>query len=399
VKTYTLPSLFCPGPWFYPVPWPGVRFASSPAGDTAIALAVYANTPCNMWHETTATVIASFNPSGNKLGAVVLNNYDGAIHYNDYLNSFDIDATGKLTYSHAHFPLTPEPWSSEWYLISNNASYYDVVVPVGADPVTGPWLDPGSLAVAPGQVAQAMNSVGLPMFNDGLSLVPGNIAIPAMPDLGLELDGNGNTYLAGTLSNSVDFGCGALTQVGGNDSFLAKRDAGNVCVHSRRFDVPIEIGVDATGDTIIAAMFSGTVDLGGGPLVSMGPQALGITRLDPQGNPLWSESFGGPGGVVTLKELSVNGPGETVLTGTFSGTVDFGSGPVTAQPGSNETFVMKIGPFGSVDWTKFLSNPGPVGVALDSSGAVMLISASPTLDVGSGPVLTSPGVALVQLVP
>ncbi|MEP7126875.1 MAG: hypothetical protein ABJE95_38445 [Byssovorax sp.] len=393
VKHYGLDPLICQGGFFLGGP-SAVKFASSPAGDTAIAMDRHDYIVCYPGLTYVSTAIAAFTPSGNLQGKGLV--FSGPIWPPTDVTDLDIDATGHFTWSESlqntqQFTITQR-------INSSTGPGYSVTTSTLGAP-NSPQFSAGHLAVATGQWTQAVDSLFVPGFLDGKHLFPANVPLPAMPNRGLDLDGNGNTYLAGTLSGSVNFGCGILTAAGATDRFFAKINAAGACVYSRRFDGPFKIGVDGAGDAMLFATFSGTIDLGGGPLVSVGIQDLAVTKLDPQGNLLWSESFGGPGGAVTLNELSVSASGETALTGTFTGAVDFGSGPVTPPPGCNPTFVMKLGPSGSVDWTKFLNNPGPLGVALNSAGAVMLISASNTLDVGSGPVLTSPGVVLAQLVP
>jgi hypothetical protein len=225
--------------------------------------------------------------------------------------------------------------------------------------------------------------------------------IPASPALGMKMDSAGNTWLAGPLINTLDFGCGPLSQVTSSDAYLVKLDPSGSCVFSRRIDRGFHFEIDASGDALIALAFNGTIDLGGGPLTSVGTADVAVAKLDPLGNHRWSKRFGGPGFAVTSLAIATDGLGDVLLKGAFSGTVDFGGGPVTAGTGrcDPDAFITKLAPSGALTWSKYLHKPGLISIAGDAGGAVTLASASPTFDLGSGPVLSTYGLALTKLAP
>ena len=52
------------------------------------------------------------------------------------------------------------------------------------------------------------------------------------------------------------------------------------------------MAVDASGAVTFTGALQGTVDFGGGPLVSAGGADIFVVRLDPAGGHVWSRSFG-----------------------------------------------------------------------------------------------------------
>ncbi|WP_438022551.1 outer membrane protein assembly factor BamB family protein [Sorangium sp. So ce233] len=76
------------------------------------------------------------------------------------------------------------------------------------------------------------------------------------------------------------------------------------------------IAVDATGNYYIIGTFEGSVDLGTGPLTSAGDSDIFLLKLDPSGAPLWSKRFGTP-----LRErgnaLAMDGNGNVLIAGNY----------------------------------------------------------------------------------
>ncbi len=96
-------------------------------------------------------------------------------------------------------------------------------------------------------------------------------------DIGRDIavDALGNAYATGSAVNSVNFGGGTLPGGGGSDGYLAKFDAAGVHQWSRLMgstsnDVGYSLALDNTGRVINSGSFNGTVNFGGGNLVSAG---------------------------------------------------------------------------------------------------------------------------------
>lgn len=86
--------------------------------------------------------------------------------------------------------------------------------------------------------------------------------------------------------------------------------------------------------------FLGSIDLGSGMLASAGLYDIFLASFDPDGNPLWSRSFG-DAKLQKGQSLAGGADGTVVVAGEFSGTIDLGTGPLTSQSG-NSTFLAKL---------------------------------------------------------
>lgn len=164
-------------------------------------------------------------------------------------------------------------------------------------------------------------------------------------DSGLHLDvgASGEAIVTGYFHYTVDFGGGPLVSAG-TDIFLAKYEADGTHEWSHRFGggqtaVGLQVATDASGNLTITGYFQGTVDFGGGALVSAGRGDVFIARYDARGVHRWSQRFGSNlddwGQAVT-----VNASGSSIVSGFFKNTVDFGGGPLVSA-GENDVFLAK----------------------------------------------------------
>lgn len=154
----------------------------------------------------------------------------------------------------------------------------------------------------------------------------------------------------------------------------------------------LDVAVDPSGNTIVTGSFWGTVDFGGGVLTSAGATDIFVAKFGPGDAHLWSKSFGD----ATLQEVAyvaVDASGNVIITGIFYGSVDFGGGALTSA-GSTDIFVAKFGSGGAHLWSKRFGGAGPqLGsyAATDASGNILLAGRFyGTVDFGGG-TLTSGG--------
>jgi hypothetical protein len=132
--------------------------------------------------------------------------------------------------------------------------------------------------------------------------------------------------------------------------------------------------VDGNGDVLVAGFFTGTVDFGGGPLTSAGGADIFVVKYSATGGLLWSKRVGGTGSD-KAPALAIDPVGNVVMAGSFQGTVDFGGGALTSA-GGNDVFIAKYsGTSGAHVWSKRFgntSNDAAYGVAVDSSSNVLV---------------------------
>jgi len=211
-------------------------------------------------------------------------------------------------------------------------------------------------------------------------------------------DASGNVVVTGSFERTVDFGGGSLTTSHLSDIFVAKYDANGNHLWSHRFgntrrDEGFGISVDSSDNVLVTGYTGGLVDFGGGPLDSPGLNDIFVVKLEPDGNHVWSRTYGdylyNQGNGITLDEA-----GDVFVTGSFSGTVDFGGGPFTATPGFDDMFLIKLDPNGSHLWSKAVGGNSldrGIAVAVDGLGHVVATGRfRGTADFGGGPI-TSEG--------
>ncbi|MEO7328945.1 MAG: hypothetical protein ABI193_10225 [Minicystis sp.] len=150
--------------------------------------------------------------------------------------------------------------------------------------------------------------------------------------LDIAFDSAGNVLVTGQFHGSIDFGNGALSNIGAmSDLFVAKLDGatGN-SLWSKSFGDPTgdegfyaHVATDSADSVILAGNFTKAIKFGGSTLTSQGDYDVYVAKLDAQGNHVWSKRYGDPLAQL-LTDMSVNSAGEVVLAGEFSGTINFG---------------------------------------------------------------------------
>ncbi|UQA62808.1 hypothetical protein [Polyangium aurulentum] len=222
------------------------------------------------------------------------------------------------------------------------------------------------------------------------------------------VDAANNPLVTVTFLGSVDMGSGPIASAGGYDSVLAKLDPSGNTLWTRHYGGSgsdwVHARADANGDIIAQAWFDGTLDLGGGPLTSDGYDMI-AARLDGSGNFIWQKQIGGPGG--QNGSVRVDGAGNWYVYGSYSGALDYGSGPIpSASASSHDAYVLKLNPSGSPLWFHrygdasydYISNG-----AVDAAGNFVFTGGhGGTIDFGGGPFTsadTSYDMFLVKLAP
>src|SRR5262249_25516325 len=150
----------------------------------------------------------------------------------------------------------------------------------------------------------------------------------------------GNVYVTGYFQGTVDFdpsgGTANLTSAGGYDAFVAKYDANGNFVWADRFggnssvkDLGLGIFWDGA-ELCTTGQFGGTVDCAPSPggttnLTSAGMADAFVVKLNGNGDLVWARRLGGPGNDQGAA-VTVDGAGDVLTTGHFSGKADFDPG-------------------------------------------------------------------------
>ncbi|WP_106090331.1 nucleotide-binding protein [Enhygromyxa salina] len=196
-----------------------------------------------------------------------------------------------------------------------------------------------------------------------------------------DVDSLGNVYALGDFEGDVSFGGPPLTATGEKaDLVLAKFDLYGNPKWSKRYgdssnQYPAKIIVDAQDNLIIVARIYGHLDFGGGELTGKGAADVVVAKLDSDGNHIWSDSYGDldPD---RSERVAVDSLGNVLLTGTFTGQVDYGSG-MFESAGMRDAFVVKLdADTGAHVFSRQIGGPGDdygFGIDADASNNVVIV--------------------------
>jgi hypothetical protein len=220
------------------------------------------------------------------------------------------------------------------------------------------------------------------------------------------VDSAGNVLMTGSFYSTVDFGGGPLVSSGGPNYtiFAAKLDASGQHLWSKRFGEAGSngsagpIAVDSAGNALVTGHIIGTVDFGGGPLVSVGSYDAFVAKFDASGQHLWSKRFGEAGSEGSGGDIAVDGAGNALVTGYLAGPVDFGGGLLDGA-GGEDKFAAKFDAFGQHVWSKRFADGNTTygsAAAFDGTGnALIMGSFKGTLDLGGGPLTSAGGLDII----
>jgi uncharacterized protein (TIGR03437 family) len=198
-------------------------------------------------------------------------------------------------------------------------------------------------------------------------------------------DRNGFVYITGVFEGTINanprFGNAAnLTSKGATDVYVIKLTNSGNFVWARSLggplaDAPTSISVDRDGEIVLTMTYRGNMDAdpsdaGTRMVGSNGGQDILVVRLNPNGNFVWAASIGGTGDDGTGGAVAaMNQAGETIVVGTFSGTVDVD--PTVAvtdftSQGGNNAFIAVYGTTGQLVTARALLGTGDIRLSPSS---------------------------------
>ena len=138
------------------------------------------------------------------------------------------------------------------------------------------------------------------------------------------------------------------------------------------------IVVDSVGNTYVTGAFRTGGLFGGTTITSGGHRDIYVAKLDPTGAFEWVKTYGSTSNLADRAfDIDIDSSSNVYITGYFQGTVNFGSGNITAAGGS-DIFVLKLDSSGTFQWVytaggiagTSLSSDVGYGIAVDSSGNI-----------------------------
>ena len=193
------------------------------------------------------------------------------------------------------------------------------------------------------------------------------------------VDGQGNIVVQGVFKDVSDWGGPQKLTAGGgsdNDVVLAKYDLNGDHIWSQRFgnafnDVAGGVAIDPAGNITMVGSFDRSVSFGEGDEHSSNGEAdIFVARYTPAGKLAWAHTYGAKREDIAMGVAS-DAAGNTVTTGWFQDTVDFG-GTLLTSKGNKDVFALKLNAKGDVVWAqRFGDKDHDQGraLALDDKGA------------------------------
>lgn len=217
-----------------------------------------------------------------------------------------------------------------------------VVEPMGDIIVTGLFRSTSDFGGGP--IVTTTDSIFLVRYDSGgnhiwsKSVGTGQVqAVAVGPD--------GNIVITGRFHGTRDFGGGPIWSVGGTDIFLAQYDSTGNHIWSKRmggagFDDGFGVDIDLLGNIVVTGTFFEEVDFGGGLISSAGKSDIFVAEYNNAGDHIWSEGIGGEF-LDYHGDGTVDRFGEVIVTGSFTGSIDFGDGLIRSRS-DTDMFLMKF---------------------------------------------------------
>ena len=194
----------------------------------------------------------------------------------------------------------------------------------------------------------------------------------------LVVNAAGESFLAGSFVQTIQFGTISLTSAGEVDVFLAKYDADGIPLWAKREggllnDSNRGITLDASGNIFLTGFFKGTSVFGATSLTSSGEEDIFLAKYNSAGTGIWAVKTGG---TMMDRSYSINHDvsGNLYLTGNFRGTVSFGVTSLTAN-GEAEIFLAQYTSGGDVAWARKAGGTGEDGgysTSIDARGNITM---------------------------
>lgn len=208
------------------------------------------------------------------------------------------------------------------------------------------------------------------------------------------VDSYGNVVIVGSFEQTGTFtgpcevgGPCEVTSNGGKDLFIIKLDEDGKVLWGKlvgdadptRDEEATDIIIDNNENIIVAGIFKGSIDFGGGVLTSASTTTYDIflAKFDPNGQHIWSTRFGDASNQFA-SDITFDSPsssGDIILTGYYQGTIDFGGGNLPSTADFN-TFVTRITASGVHSWSQSFGASGNqlgLGAATDAGDNIIIV--------------------------
>lgn len=198
----------------------------------------------------------------------------------------------------------------------------------------------------------------------------------------LDVDGEGNVYVAGEMYGTVNFG-GEDLKANGRDAFVVSLDSEGKYRYSRLLggindQAAWTVAADKDGGAYVGGSFLNDIDIDMNKhLSAIGWDAF-VVRLLADGTPAWSFQFQSENVEKTIYDIEVDPFGNLLFTGSYYGKGMWAGMPLSSQ--TRDIMVGKLSAAGDPVWMKLLGDDTGYeqrgwGVASDADGFVYVAGA------------------------
>jgi len=197
----------------------------------------------------------------------------------------------------------------------------------------------------------------------------------------LAIDGQGSVFVQGIVRDKADWGGKPLVAAGNadNDVVLAKYDSNGDHQWSQSFGDKFDdeaggVAVDPAGNVTMVGSFDHSISFGEGDShKSKGLSDIFVARFSGAGKLAWAKTYGDKRYDVAVG-VGADREGNTVFTGWFEGTIDFGQG-ATKSTGNKDVFAIKLDDAGTAVWVRTYGDKDHDqgrAVEIDDKGGIVL---------------------------
>ena len=212
----------------------------------------------------------------------------------------------------------------------------------------------------------------------------------------IALDSSGNIYVTGYYWSTVDFGGGNVTSNGNWDAFLLKLDSSGTFQWVKSYgsnsgnDLGRDVAIDSNDNIYMLGTYRGTVDFGAGDVAATDADIF-LIKYNSSGVFQWVYTAGGTG-FDDSRALALDSNDNPYITGSYSNTVNFGGGNITAA-NTNDLFILKLnssGTYQDIYTSNIDTTTKGKGLFVDSSGNIYATGTfQNTVNFGGGNITSS----------
>ena len=209
----------------------------------------------------------------------------------------------------------------------------------------------------------------------------------------IALDSSGNIYVVGYYRNVVDFGGGDVTSNGNWDAFLLKLNNSGTFQWVKSFgdtlnDLGRDVVVDSNDNVYMLGDFRGTVTFAGIGGLTATQADMFLLKVNSSGDSVWVYTATSVSGNESARAVAIDSSDNLYITGSFSGTMNFGDGNNVTATFSHDLFIVKLnsdGQFQNIYLSSISTAQKAKGIAVDSSGNIYATgNFNGTVDFGGG---------------